>query len=46
MAMAVATPASSTEAYSYTTVTNRLASIVNASGTRSIGYDNRGNTGE
>jgi RHS repeat-associated protein len=32
------------ETYSYTAGTNRLASLVNASGTRSISYDGRGNT--
>lgn len=32
------------ETYSYTSGTNRLASVTTASGTRSITYDNRGNT--
>lgn len=34
----------SEEAYNYTTGTNRLASFTDASGARSISYDNRGNT--
>jgi YD repeat-containing protein len=38
-----ATPASS-DAYTTTPGTNRLASIASAAGTRSIGYDARGNT--
>jgi YD repeat-containing protein len=41
--MTVGTPATGTETHSYTSGTNRLASITNASGTRSIAYDNRGN---
>jgi YD repeat-containing protein len=43
-AMTVGTPATSTDTYNYTSGKNRLASVVNASGTRSISYDNRGNT--
>jgi YD repeat-containing protein len=38
------TSTASTETYSYSSGTNRLASLTNASGTRSIGYDARGNT--
>lgn len=34
----------SPETYAYTTGTNRLATLADASGTRSISYDNRGNT--
>ena len=34
----------SSETYSYTSGTNRLASLTDSSGTRSISYDGRGNT--
>ena len=37
------TVATGTDTYSYATATNQLASIANASGTRSFGYDARGN---
>ena len=37
-------PAAASESYSYASGTNRLSSVVNASGTRAISYDGRGNT--
>ena len=37
-------PAAASESYSYASGTNRLSSVTNASGTRSISYDARGNT--
>lgn len=37
-------PAPAAETYGYTPGTNRLASVATASGTRSIAYDDRGNT--
>jgi RHS repeat-associated protein len=40
----VTTTTPSAETYSYTTGTNRLASLVDATGTRSVTYDDRGNT--
>jgi RHS repeat-associated protein len=43
-ALTVGSPTSASDTYSYTTGTNRLASIGNGAGTRSIGYDGRGNT--
>lgn len=42
--MAVGTPSTSTETYTITPGTNRLASVATPAGTRSISYDGRGNT--
>ena len=41
--LTTATPGASTETAKYTTGTNRLASIVNSAGTRTLAYDARGN---
>jgi len=42
--IAVGTPTADTENFSYTAGKNRLASVTNASGTRAMAYDGRGNT--
>lgn len=42
-ALTTGTVTAGTDTYSYTTGTNRLASIANSSGTRSLTYDGRGN---
>jgi RHS repeat-associated protein len=44
IAMTTPSPAASTATYSYTSGTNRLATVTSGSGTRAVTYDNRGNT--